>query len=113
MGQTSTSSTFEAESLRTGQRVVIKRLALSEVDDPRERELLLRRAEMLARLEHPGVPRIFEHFAIETAAGPCMLLVMELLSGGSLQEHIENGWLPDRAEIASRRKLKKKTKNDE
>jgi diguanylate cyclase (GGDEF)-like protein len=66
-----------------------------QADDPAGRSLsaFRREAALLARLDHPGVPKVFD---VGQADGR-PFLVMELLDGGSLADLLERGTLPEEA----------------
>jgi serine/threonine protein kinase len=58
--------------------------------DPDEHVRLIREAELLARLDHPGLVRV--HSADLSGQSPAF--VLELLEGGSLQDRLRAGPLP-------------------
>ncbi|MFJ9738415.1 protein kinase [Streptomyces sp. NPDC101166] len=55
------------------------------------RERVLREARALARVHHPNVVTI--HHIVDGGEGTCPWLVMELVTGGSLQDRLEQGTL--------------------
>ena len=72
----------------TGVRYALKRTLPAA--DPQEHTRLIREAELLARLDHPGLVRV--HSA--DFSGPAPAFVLELLEGGSLQDRLRGGPLP-------------------
>ncbi len=69
-----------------GRKVAIK-ILLDTSDDPGLRARFLAEARVLAELDHPHIVRIHDYVEHE---GTC-LLVMELLSGGTLKQRISAG----------------------
>ncbi|WP_261559573.1 serine/threonine-protein kinase [Frankia tisae] len=69
-----------------GRKVAIK-ILLDTSDDPGLRARFLSEARVLAELDHPHIVRIHDYVEHE---GTC-LLVMELLSGGTLKQRISAG----------------------
>ncbi|CAO5248119.1 serine/threonine-protein kinase [Frankia sp. AgKG'84/4] len=69
-----------------GRKVAIK-ILLDTSDDPELRTRFLSEARVLAELDHPHIVRIHDYVEHE---GTC-LLVMELLSGGTLKQRISSG----------------------
>ncbi|WP_106410146.1 protein kinase domain-containing protein [Pseudofrankia saprophytica] len=69
-----------------GRKVAIK-ILLDTSDDPELRARFLAEARVLAELDHPHIVRVHDYVEHE---GTC-LLVMELLSGGTLKQRIQAG----------------------
>ena len=77
IGKGGTGAVYEAIDLRLGNRVALKQTII-----PAEQtvNLLEREARLLARLRHPALPRIIDHFA----DGNYQYLVMEFIGGDDL-----------------------------
>jgi serine/threonine protein kinase len=77
IGKGGTGAVYEAVDLRLGNRVALKQTVI-----PAEQtvNLLEREARLLARLRHPALPRIIDHFA----DGNYQYLVMEFIGGDDL-----------------------------
>jgi len=77
IGKGGTGAVYEAVDLRLGNRVALKQTII-----PAEQtvNLLEREARLLARLRHPALPRIIDHFA----DGNYQYLVMEFIGGDDL-----------------------------
>ncbi len=75
---------WAAEDLRLGRQVAIKvlRASLSRRRGPRS--LFAREAKLLARLDHPGVVRLYE----AVTEGPVHYLVTQLVDGETLEDLI-------------------------
>ncbi len=74
---------FEADQVRTQRRVAIKVIRGAWLDDEKTRRLFQRETEVLGRLDHPGIARIFD--AGETKEG-APYFVMELVDGLALDD---------------------------
>lgn len=77
---------YEAEEPRVGRRVAVKILHPELTRDPTLVERFRREAIAASRLEHPAVVKILN---FGEAEGGFFFLVMELLSGETLAEHIK------------------------
>lgn len=91
--------TFEAEDLRDGTRVALKRLVLANASDWKRVDLFEREARVLAGLNHPAIPRYRDSFVMETGQGSVSYLVHDFAPGQSLRGWVEQGWRADEAEV--------------
>lgn len=78
---------FEGRDPARGLRVAIK--VLSDTD-PVQLGRFLQEAQVLARLQHPNLPRVFE----VVAEGPRPWFAMELIQGRDLADWVAQGGLP-------------------
>ena len=85
---------YEAEQPSPRRTVALKvlRPGLTSESELRRFEL---EAELLGRLEHPGIARIYESGAAETDAGPQPFFAMELVDGVSVTEYADAHDLDD------------------
>ncbi len=81
---------WRAHDANLDREVAIKLLAPGAVADATTAERFRREALALSRLSHPGVATIFDFDAQDGTA----FLVMELVSGGSLEARLSTGPLP-------------------
>ncbi|MGA1400981.1 MAG: serine/threonine-protein kinase, partial [Phycisphaerales bacterium] len=82
---------YKARDLRLGREVALKRLKADSVESHRLIDRFEREARTVASLEHPNIVRIYSVF--DDADG--LVIEMELLDGGSLQQRIDlEGALP-------------------
>lgn len=88
LGQGGMGVVHEVRHRRTGISYALKRTLAAA--DPDEHIRLIREAELLARLDHPGLVRV--HSADFSGEAPAF--VLELLEGGSLQDRIQTGPMP-------------------
>ncbi len=92
LGEGGFGSVFEAEQLRTGQRVAIKLLhpaAQGEVDPRREqimRERFSREMQVIARLRHPNIVRLIDS---GTLPGDRLYIALEFVDGRPLSEVLQ------------------------
>jgi len=92
LGEGGSSTTYEAIDLRTHQRVALKSLSLQKMNDWKVLELFEREANVLSKLNHPGIPRYLDYFYVDTPDNRCFYIVQELAEGQSLASLVENGW---------------------
>jgi serine/threonine protein kinase len=90
IGQGSSARTLLCADLREGRRVVVKELHFAHLSDWKHLDLFEREAKVLARLEHPGIPRVFDYFQGQ-GESPTYYIVQELIEGRSLLERMESG----------------------
>lgn len=104
-----------------GEAVVLKQLRLERMSDWKALELFEREARVLASLDHPGIPRLYEFFALEgelarepsalyvqgARADVSLVIAQAYVAGRSLQAWIAGGgrWGADEAEAVLRRLL--------
>ena len=81
---------WRAHDANLDREVAIKLLAPGTAADATATERFRREALALSRLSHPGVATIFDFDAQDGTA----FLVMELVSGGSLESRLTSGPLP-------------------
>jgi len=91
-------TTWRARDEVAGGEVAVKHLRLEEAPDWKAIELFEREGRALASLDHPGIPRYIDAFAVEEAAGESFYLVQELVEGESLDALIRRGQRLDEAE---------------
>ncbi|MEG4804154.1 ankyrin repeat domain-containing protein [Microcoleus sp. ARI1-B5] len=99
LGEGGSSTTYEAIDLKTHQRVALKALSLQKMNDWKVLELFEREANVLSKLNHPGIPRYLDYFYVDTPDNRCFYIVQELAEGPSLASLVENGWHASESEI--------------
>ncbi|MEG4273974.1 MULTISPECIES: ankyrin repeat domain-containing protein [unclassified Microcoleus] len=99
LGEGGSSTTYEAIDLKTNQRVALKALSLQKMNDWKVLELFEREANVLSKLNHPGIPRYLDYFYVDTPDNRCFYIVQELAAGQSLASLVENGWHASESEI--------------
>jgi serine/threonine protein kinase len=90
IGQGSAARTLLCSDLREHRRVVVKELHFAHLTDWKHLELFEREARMLARLEHPSIPRCFDYFQ-DAGESATFYIVQELIEGPSLLRRMESG----------------------
>ena len=99
LGEGGSSTTYEAIDLKTNQRVALKALSLEKMNDWKVLELFEREANVLSKLNHPGIPRYLDYFYVDTPDNRCFYIVQELAAGQSLASLVESGWHATESEI--------------
>jgi len=99
LGEGGSSTTYEAIDLKTNQRVALKALSLQKMNDWKVLELFEREANVLSKLNHPGIPRYLDYFYVDTPDNRCFYIVQELAQGQSLASLVESGWHASEPEI--------------
>ncbi|AFZ07220.1 serine/threonine protein kinase [Oscillatoria nigro-viridis PCC 7112] len=99
LGEGGSSTTYEAIDLKTNQRVALKALSLQKMNDWKVLELFEREANVLSKLNHPGIPRYLDYFYVDTPDNRCFYIVQELAAGQSLASLVESGWHASEPEI--------------
>jgi serine/threonine protein kinase len=86
LGDGAQATTLEAEDAAAGgRRVAIKRFSVRGAESWKDVELAEREAHVLARLDHPGLPRYVEHFE----ENGDLYLVMEKIEGDSVAARLK------------------------
>ena len=88
---------FRARDTKLNRDVAIKVLPAAFADDPERLARFTREAQTLASLNHPNIATIYgieEIAAAEDTGGGSRALVMELIEGEDLSEHIARGPIP-------------------
>ncbi len=83
IGEGGMATVFEAEDERLNRRVAIKVIRASRLDDVAFKLRLEQEAKMIARIDHPGVIKIYDTGEFEDGS---TYLVMEFLDGRSLED---------------------------
>ncbi len=90
---------FEAEQDTPRRRVALKMIHPTLDSHERVRRFKLE-AEVLARLQHPGIARIYECGANDLGRGPQPYFAMELIEGVDLRAFVRSGRLATQATLA-------------
>ncbi|MBC8444843.1 MAG: protein kinase [Chloroflexi bacterium] len=94
VGRGGMAAVYDAIDTHTNRRVAIKEMSDSALSDPADRQQALvqfrQEAEMLARLEHPNLPKVSDVFS---AAGK-QYLVMDFVDGDTLETIMVNSRTP-------------------
>ena len=99
LGKGGVAITYRAIDLETNTPVAIKVISLKQLDNWKQIKLFQREAEVLAKLDHPAIPKYIDYFDIETETDKAFYLVQQIASGKSLFELVENGWRTNEAEV--------------
>ena len=89
LGRGAQGTTYRGIDRASGDEVAIKVLSIKGMPDWKGFELFERECRVLARLEHPGIPRFLDHYASEESGD--YFLVMGLAAGRSLHARRREG----------------------
>ena len=95
LGQGGSSITYAAIDKKTNEKVAIKALSLTGLEDWKKIELFEREAKILQQLNYPAIPQYIDYFQVETDSEVYFYIVQELAPGQSLAHLINQGWLPE------------------
>ncbi len=98
IGAGATGVVYEAEQDRPRRTVAVKVLRSQWSSAERVRRFE-REAQILARLQHPGIARVYDAGIADTDRGPIPFLAMELVSGQPLTRFATEGRLGIRARL--------------
>jgi serine/threonine protein kinase len=90
IGDGGSSLVYRARDSRTGAQVALKLLRPGALS-PEAIEELLAEAEVLRRLEHPGIVRCFDSGQAQVHGAQSAFLAMELVLGSTLSVHVRSG----------------------
>ena len=95
LGQGGMGEVYRARDIRLERDVAVKVLPSHLAEDPSALARFEREAKAVAALSHPNILAVFD----VGREGPTAYMVMELLEGATLREHVANGPLPSRKVI--------------
>lgn len=87
LGRGGMATVYLAEQVLLKRQVAIKVMSITLNEDATFRERFLKEGQIVAKLEHPGIVKIYEINAL----GDIQYIAMELVPGGSLQERLLKG----------------------
>jgi len=99
LGKGGVGITYSAIDLKNDSTVAIKAVSLRQLDDWKQVELFEREARVLAKLDHPHIPRYLDYFDIKTEKDKVFYIVQQLAPGKSLFQLVESGWRTTEAEV--------------
>lgn len=98
IGSGATGIVYRARDARSGQPAAVKVLRLAIASHRAVRRLEYE-GEVLSRLDHPGIARVFETGATDTEFGSLPYIAMELVEGEPIDAYAERHALDDPARI--------------
>lgn len=99
LGRGSSGISYRVEDLNTKQKVALKALSLYRLKDWKQVELFEREAEVLAKLNHPAIPRYLDYFQIDTPDNRAFYIAQALAPGKPLSAWVESGWRTREKEV--------------
>lgn len=97
LGEGSSGRTLLCHDPVEGREVAIKELRFGRLDGWKQLELFEREAAVLARLQHPAIPRVFDF--VQTPGAEAAYLVQEFIDGPSLRQRIEGSPMLGQGEV--------------
>jgi serine/threonine protein kinase len=99
LGEGGSGITYRAKILSTDRLVALKELSLQQMTDWKALELFEREAQILAKLDHPAIPKYIDYFSINTPENRSFYIVQELAPGKTLAAWLKTGWRCKEAEV--------------
>ncbi len=99
LGEGGFATTYQGIDTHTQTQVAIKTLSFAQMEDWKALESFERESIVLARLDHPGIPKYIDFFYEDTETDRCFYLVRELAVGESLSDLAKKGWRAREEEI--------------
>jgi serine/threonine protein kinase len=99
LGEGGSGITYQAKIVGTDRLVALKELSLQQMTDWKALELFEREAQVLAKLDHPAIPKYIDYFAIDTTQNRSFYIVQELAPGKTLAAWLKTGWRCKEAEV--------------
>lgn len=99
LGQGGSGITYLAQDLENDDQLAVKSLSLSRMTDWKMLELFEREAQVLAQINHPGIPRYLDYFYTDSSENRSFYIAQQLAAGKSLQTLIENNFRISEAQV--------------
>ncbi|MBE9125034.1 protein kinase domain-containing protein [Coleofasciculus sp. LEGE 07081] len=99
LGQGGSGITYQAKDTQTRQQVALKALSLHRLTDWKMLELFEREALVLAKLNHPGIPKYLDYFHTDTSQDRSFYIVQQLAEGQSLDVLVNKGWRTNERQV--------------
>ena len=98
LGEGASSRTLLCLDSERDERVALKELRFEHLNDWKTLELFEREAEVLSRLDHPGIPKVRDFFHGK-GESTTLYIVQEFIDGPSLQDRMESGPMLGRDDV--------------
>jgi serine/threonine protein kinase len=92
IGRGSAGASWLVRDRAGGGGAVAKLIALGQLSDWKQVELLEREAAVLKELDHERIPAYLDSFQADLDGAPCFVLLRAYAEGQSLQDRVEKGW---------------------
>ena len=99
LGQGGIGITYEAEDIRSGEKVALKALSLRRITEWKSIDLFEREAKILSQLKNPAIPQYIDYFQVDTDGERGFYIAQQLAPGNSLAVQVENGWVANEREV--------------
>lgn len=91
IGRGGFSEVYSARNIATGEEVAIKQVDTGKIEDGTYLERFKVEAEVVARLNHPHIVPVYDHWTDDSG----MYMVMKWMKNGNLRRRIEDGGIRD------------------
>jgi len=88
LGDGRSGTTWRGVREADGEVVAIKQLPYRLAHTGKERELIQREADVLAQLQHPGIPRLYETLLLGSGPSRALYIVEEFVDGTTLADDL-------------------------
>ncbi|MDJ0703394.1 MAG: ankyrin repeat domain-containing protein [Leptolyngbyaceae cyanobacterium MO_188.B28] len=92
LGEGGAGITYRAQAEDMASPVAVKMLTLCEQANWDDIQRFDREAKLLAKLQHPSIPRYVDYFYIDTDTDRTFCIVQQLAEGQSLAKRVKAGW---------------------
>ena len=99
LGKGGVGITYSAVDTQTDSVVAIKAVSLKQLSDWKQVELFEREAQVLAKLNHPYIPKYLDYFDLETEKDKVFYIVQQLALQKSLFQLVQGGWRTTEAQV--------------
>ncbi len=99
LGEGGFGRTYKGIDTNTQSLIAIKTISLSQMQNWKALEFFERESIVLAKLDHPGIPKYIDFFYEDSETDRCFYLVRELAVGESLSDLAKKGWRATEEEI--------------
>lgn len=90
IGRGAMGTTYRATRLEDGADVAVKEVAFRHAKDLKDWELGRREADVLKQLDHPRIPKYYDHFLFGQGKNTALFIVQQLIRGRSLAKEMEH-----------------------
>jgi serine/threonine protein kinase len=99
LGEGGFGRTYKGIDTNTQSLIAIKTISFSQMQNWKALEFFERESIVLAKLDHPGIPKYIDFFYEDSETDRCFYLVRELAVGESLSDLAKKGWRATEEEV--------------
>ncbi|MGF1491483.1 MAG: serine/threonine protein kinase [Microcoleaceae cyanobacterium] len=91
--------TYGAQDFIEDRRVMVRVFSLSQQKDWKILDWFQQEVRLLTQLDHPGIPKYYNHFVEDTPVDQRFYLVQEFIEGEFLSDLLAWGWRASEADL--------------